>query len=183
MGSNRIVTAAAGRILLALVAVCPLASAQVSLPLEGGATAFPRNTYGMGLFAGYASGVGLSFRHHLPGRFSYQVTGGIIKHKDRLWYTIGGEVQFDLSRVSTYRVFVAGGGCSGFQYGFSFDEEIAEADTQVTTDGVTLLVDPISLQYLMGAEIDYEEGLEGSRFIIKNPNAAATCSCGSSFST
>jgi iron-sulfur cluster insertion protein len=80
------------------------------------------------------------------------------------------------------RVFVAGGGCSGFQYGFSFDEEIAEADTQVTTDGVTLLVDPISLQYLMGAEIDYEDGLEGSRFIIKNPNAAATCSCGSSFS-
>lgn len=80
------------------------------------------------------------------------------------------------------RVYVSGGGCSGMQYGFSFEEGIAEDDTTVETDGVTLLVDPASLQYLSGAEIDYQEGLEGSRFVIKNPNATASCSCGSSFS-
>ncbi len=80
------------------------------------------------------------------------------------------------------RVYVSGGGCSGFQYGFSFEEGVSEDDTAVVTDGVTLLVDPASLQYLAGAEIDYQEGLEGSRFIIKNPNASSTCSCGSSFS-
>ncbi|SMF97609.1 iron-sulfur cluster insertion protein [Methylomagnum ishizawai] len=80
------------------------------------------------------------------------------------------------------RVYVSGGGCSGFQYGFSFEEAINEDDTTVQTDGVTLMVDAASLQYLMGAEIDYQEGLEGSRFVIKNPNAASSCSCGSSFS-
>lgn len=80
------------------------------------------------------------------------------------------------------RVFVSGGGCSGFQYGFSFDETIDEQDTAVETDGVTLLVDPISFQYLAGAEIDYSEGLEGSQFVIRNPNATTTCGCGSSFS-
>jgi len=80
------------------------------------------------------------------------------------------------------RVYVSGGGCSGFQYGFSFEEVIADDDTTVETDGVILMVDPASLQYLAGAEIDYQEGLEGSRFVIKNPNAASTCSCGSSFS-
>lgn len=80
------------------------------------------------------------------------------------------------------RVFVSGGGCSGFQYGFSFDEEIAEDDTRVENGGVTLLVDPLSFQYLMGAEIDYSEGLEGAQFVIRNPNASTTCGCGSSFS-
>ena len=80
------------------------------------------------------------------------------------------------------RVYVSGGGCSGMQYGFSFEEGIADDDTTVETDGVTLLVDSASLQYLAGAEIDYQEGLEGSRFVIKNPNASASCSCGSSFS-
>lgn len=80
------------------------------------------------------------------------------------------------------RVYVSGGGCSGMQYGFSFEEGIAEDDTTVETDGVTLLVDPASLQYLAGAEIDYQDGLEGSRFVIKNPNASSSCSCGSSFS-
>jgi iron-sulfur cluster assembly accessory protein len=80
------------------------------------------------------------------------------------------------------RVYVSGGGCSGFQYGFSFEEVVAEDDTTVETDGVTLMVDPASLQYLAGAEIDYQEGLEGARFVIKNPNASSTCSCGSSFS-
>ncbi len=80
------------------------------------------------------------------------------------------------------RVFITGGGCSGFQYGFTFDEEINEGDTAVEKDGVTLLIDPMSFQYLMGAEIDYKEGLEGSQFVIKNPNANTTCGCGSSFS-
>jgi len=81
------------------------------------------------------------------------------------------------------RVFVSGGGCSGFQYGFTFDENIQDGDTQVEKNGVTLLVDPMSFQYLTGAEIDYKEDLEGSQFVIKNPNATTTCGCGSSFST
>ncbi len=80
------------------------------------------------------------------------------------------------------RVFVSGGGCSGFQYGFTFDENQAEDDTAIEKSGVTLLVDPMSFQYLVGAEIDYQEGLEGSQFVIKNPNATSTCGCGSSFS-
>ncbi|MDE2090222.1 MAG: iron-sulfur cluster insertion protein ErpA [Gammaproteobacteria bacterium] len=80
------------------------------------------------------------------------------------------------------RIFVAGGGCSGFQYGFSFDDVERDGDTVLEKNGVCLLVDPMSLQYLTGAEIDYQEGLEGSRFVIKNPNAATTCGCGSSFS-
>ena len=81
------------------------------------------------------------------------------------------------------RVFVSGGGCSGFQYGFTFDENIQDGDTQVEKNGVTLLVDPMSFQYLTGAEIDYKEDLEGSQFVIKNPNATTTCGCGSSCST
>ena len=80
------------------------------------------------------------------------------------------------------RVFISGGGCSGFQYGFSFDEERAEDDIAVENDGVTLLVDPLSFQYLMGAEVDYSESLQGAQFVIRNPNASTTCGCGSSFS-
>ena len=80
------------------------------------------------------------------------------------------------------RVFVSGGGCSGFQYGFTFDEVINEDDTVMNKNGVKLLVDPMSFQYLNGAEIDYQEGLEGAQFVIKNPNAQTTCGCGSSFS-
>ncbi|MDT8383989.1 MAG: iron-sulfur cluster insertion protein ErpA [Gammaproteobacteria bacterium] len=80
------------------------------------------------------------------------------------------------------RVYVTGGGCSGFQYGFSFDENINDGDTAIEKDGVTFLVDPMSYQYLMGAELDYQEGLQGAQFLIKNPNASATCGCGSSFS-
>lgn len=80
------------------------------------------------------------------------------------------------------RVFVTGGGCSGFQYGFTFDEDVAEDDTRMDKNGVTLLIDPMSYQYLAGAEIDYQEGLEGAQFVIKNPNATNTCGCGSSFS-
>ena len=80
------------------------------------------------------------------------------------------------------RVFVSGGGCSGFQYGFTFDEVVNEDDTVMHKNGVQLLVDPMSFQYLSGAEIDYQEGLEGAQFVIKNPNAQTTCGCGSSFS-
>jgi len=80
------------------------------------------------------------------------------------------------------RVFVQGGGCSGFQYGFTFDEVINEDDTTMERNGVTLLIDSMSYQYLVGAEIDYKEDLEGAQFVIKNPNATTTCGCGSSFS-
>lgn len=80
------------------------------------------------------------------------------------------------------RVFVTGGGCSGFQYGFTFDEEVNEDDSTMEKNGVILLIDPMSYQYLVGAEIDYSEGLEGAQFVIRNPNATSTCGCGSSFS-
>ena len=80
------------------------------------------------------------------------------------------------------RIYIQGGGCSGFQYGFTFDEAIAEGDEAIETDGVKLLIDPMSIQYLMGAEVDYSEGLQGAQFVIRNPNATTTCGCGSSFS-
>lgn len=80
------------------------------------------------------------------------------------------------------RVFITGGGCSGFSYGFSFDEEVADDDTIVERDGVLMVVDSMSFQYLVGSEVDYKEGLQGSQFVINNPNAATTCGCGSSFS-
>ena len=80
------------------------------------------------------------------------------------------------------RVYVSGGGCSGFQYGFTFDEKMEEGDSSVENQGVTLVIDPMSVQYLMGAEIDYKEDLQGAQFVIRNPNANTTCGCGSSFS-
>lgn len=80
------------------------------------------------------------------------------------------------------RVFVQGGGCSGFQYGFTFDEIVNEDDTAMTKNGVQLLIDSMSYQYLVGAEIDYKDDIEGAQFVIKNPNATTTCGCGSSFS-
>ena len=80
------------------------------------------------------------------------------------------------------RIFVTGGGCSGFQYGFAFDDERKEDDFRIERDGVKVVVDAMSMQYLVGAEIDYEDKLEGARFVIKNPNASSTCGCGSSFS-
>lgn len=80
------------------------------------------------------------------------------------------------------RVFVQGGGCSGFQYGFTFDEVINEDDTTMVKNGVQLLIDSMSYQYLVGAEIDYKDDLEGAQFVIKNPGATSTCGCGSSFS-
>lgn len=79
------------------------------------------------------------------------------------------------------RVYVTGGGCSGFQYGFTFDEKVNEGDTTIDKNEVTLVIDPMSLQYLVGGEVDYTEGLEGSRFMVNNPNATTTCGCGSSF--
>lgn len=80
------------------------------------------------------------------------------------------------------RVYITGGGCSGFSYGFSFDEEKKEGDTEIENHGVVMLVDPMSIQYLMGSEVDYTEGLQGSQFVVRNPNATSTCGCGSSFS-
>ncbi len=80
------------------------------------------------------------------------------------------------------RVYVTGGGCSGFSYGFTFDEKVNEGDTVVSNDGVSMVVDSMSLQYLVGGTVDYTEGLEGSRFLVNNPNATSTCGCGSSFS-
>lgn len=80
------------------------------------------------------------------------------------------------------RVYVTGGGCSGFQYGFRFDENTTGEDTEISKEGVTILVDPLSIQYLSGSELDYLDGLEGARFVLNNPNATATCGCGSSFS-
>ncbi|MEW6166835.1 MAG: iron-sulfur cluster insertion protein ErpA [Pseudomonadota bacterium] len=80
------------------------------------------------------------------------------------------------------RVFVTGGGCSGFQYGFRFEKQADSDDTRVVRSGVTLLVDPMSLQYLQGAEIDYKESVEGAQFVIRNPNATTSCGCGNSFS-
>ena len=81
------------------------------------------------------------------------------------------------------RIFISGGGCSGFQYGFTFDDAEQDGDTKITNNGVSLLIDPMSFQYLMGAEIDYQETLQSCQFIINNPNAKSSCGCGSSFST
>lgn len=85
-------------------------------------------------------------------------------------------------REQMLRVFVTGGGCSGFQYGFKFEKDTEEGDTLVVKNGVTLLVDPMSVQYLIGAHIDYKESVEGAQFVIRNPNATTTCGCGNSFS-
>ncbi len=80
------------------------------------------------------------------------------------------------------RVYITGGGCSGFSYGFTFDEELKEGDSVFSNGDVTMLVDPMSFQYLAGSEVDYKEGLQGSQFVVNNPNASSTCGCGSSFS-
>lgn len=95
---------------------------------------------------------------------------------------VGQLIEQEGNRDLKLRVYIQGGGCSGFQYGFTFDEEIQEGDTEIDKLGVKLLIDPLSVQYLIGAEIDYREDLSGAQFIIRNPNAATTCGCGSSFS-
>lgn len=86
------------------------------------------------------------------------------------------------NQALSLRVFVTGGGCSGFEYGFTFDEDIEEDDTEVLKQGVRLVIDPLSYQYLAGAEVDFKEDLQGSRFVVSNPNASTTCGCGNSFS-
>lgn len=101
---------------------------------------------------------------------------------DRAIAKIKSLVEEEANDELKLRVFVTGGGCSGFSYGFTFDEIVAEDDTAVEKEGITALVDPMSYQYLAGAEVDYMEGLEGSRFTVTNPNADTTCGCGSSFS-
>ena len=95
---------------------------------------------------------------------------------------VAGLIAEEGNQALKLRVYITGGGCSGFQYGFSFDEQREEDDLAVERDGVTLIVDPLSLQYLAGAEVDYRESLQGSQFVIRNPNAKTTCGCGSSFS-
>ena len=95
---------------------------------------------------------------------------------------VGELIQEEANPNLKLRVFVQGGGCSGFQYGFTFDENAEDGDTKVDNHGVTLLIDPMSIQYLAGAEIDYREDMEGAQFVIRNPNAQTTCGCGSSFS-
>jgi iron-sulfur cluster insertion protein len=101
---------------------------------------------------------------------------------DAAAHKVGQLIEQEGNAALKLRVYVQGGGCSGFQYGFTFDEEVQEGDTEIENAGVTLLVDPMSVQYLMGAEIDYREDLSGAQFIIRNPNASTTCGCGSSFS-
>ena len=95
---------------------------------------------------------------------------------------VGALLQAEDNNAMHLRVYVTGGGCAGFQFGFSGDEDKDESDTMVEKNGVKLVVDPMSIQYLLGAEIDFQEDLQGARFVIKNPNASTTCSCGSSFS-
>jgi len=94
---------------------------------------------------------------------------------------VGELIREEANPALKLRVYVQGGGCSGFQYGFTFDEAVEEGDMTVENQGVTLVIDPMSVQYLVGAEIDYREGLEGAQFVIRNPNAKTTCGCGSSF--
>ncbi|WKJ89824.1 iron-sulfur cluster insertion protein ErpA [Methylomonas montana] len=95
---------------------------------------------------------------------------------------VAGLIQEEGNDNLKLRVYISGGGCSGFQYGFTFDEEVNDDDTQIVKDGVTVLIDSMSIQYLSGAEIDYKEDLTGAQFVIRNPNATTTCGCGSSFS-
>jgi iron-sulfur cluster insertion protein len=101
---------------------------------------------------------------------------------DAAAHTVGQLIEQEGNPGLKLRVYIQGGGCSGFQYGFTFDEDTQDGDTAIENAGVTLLVDPLSVQYLMGAEIDYREDLSGAQFIIRNPNATTTCGCGSSFS-
>jgi iron-sulfur cluster insertion protein len=100
---------------------------------------------------------------------------------DAAAHKVGELIREEANPALKLRVYVQGGGCSGFQYGFTFDESIEDGDMTVENQGVTLVIDPMSFQYLIGAEIDYREGLDGAQFVIRNPNATTTCGCGSSF--
>jgi iron-sulfur cluster insertion protein len=110
------------------------------------------------------------------------IDAGDLVFTDAAARKVGELIQEEGNPNLMLRVFVSGGGCSGFQYGFTFDESVEEGDARFSNQGVTLLVDPLSFQYLVGAEIDYREDLEGAQFVIRNPNAKTTCGCGSSFS-
>ena len=110
------------------------------------------------------------------------VTDEVIKVTQNAANKVKALIQDEGNAALKLRVYVTGGGCSGFQYGFTFDENINEGDTTVEKDGVTFLVDPMSFQYLAGSELDYKEDLQGAQFVIRNPNASTTCGCGSSFS-
>jgi len=105
-----------------------------------------------------------------------------IKFTDSAATKVRSLIEEENNEALKLRVYIMGGGCSGFQYGFTFDETVNEGDAVLEKGGVTFLVDPMSFQYLIGAEIDYTEGLEGAQFVIRNPNATTTCGCGSSFS-
>lgn len=111
----------------------------------------------------------------------YQSLEGPLKFTGAAAAKVRELIQEEGNAALALRVYIQGGGCSGFQYGFEFDENRADDDLAVVTDGVTLLVDPLSLQYLMGAEVDYTESLQGAQFVIRNPGAKTTCGCGSSF--
>ena len=111
-----------------------------------------------------------------------QFTGQALNLTDRAVAKVRSLIVEEANEQLKLRVFVTGGGCSGFSYGFTFDEIVADDDTAVEKGGITALIDPMSYQYLAGAEVDYKEGLEGSRFTVNNPNADTTCGCGSSFS-
>lgn len=101
---------------------------------------------------------------------------------DNAAHKVAGLIQDEGNDNLKLRVYISGGGCSGFQYGFTFDEEINDDDTLIEKEGVTVLIDSMSIQYLQGAEIDYKEDVSGAQFVIRNPNASTTCGCGSSFS-
>ncbi|MED5523273.1 iron-sulfur cluster insertion protein ErpA [Gallaecimonas pentaromativorans] len=105
-----------------------------------------------------------------------------IQFTDAAALKVKGLIEEEQNPELKLRVYVTGGGCSGFQYGFTFDEKVNDGDTLIEKEGVTLVVDPMSLQYLVGGTVDYTEGLQGSRFLVNNPNATTTCGCGSSFS-
>lgn len=109
-------------------------------------------------------------------------TPSIISITDAAVDKVRSLVEEEQSPELKLRVFVTGGGCSGFQYGFSFDESVNEDDTIVDKGGISVVIDPLSYQYLVGSRLDYEEGLQGARFVVSNPNAATTCGCGASFS-
>jgi len=112
----------------------------------------------------------------------YRSSGAPLLFTDAAAHKVRELIEEEGNPALKLRVYITGGGCSGFQYGFTFDEQQAEDDLALDKQGVTLLVDPLSLQYLTGAEIDYAENLSGAQFVIRNPNASTTCGCGSSFS-
>ena len=111
-----------------------------------------------------------------------EFTPSVLQLTDRAVAKVRHLMEDEANDELKLRVFVTGGGCSGFQYGFTFDDERAEDDTLISMDGVRVLVDPLSYGYLVGSVLDYKEGLEGSRFMVNNPGASSTCGCGSSFS-